>query len=197
MPIEIGDLHLTRIHKIETQESANNIYHTVPGLNGNISQNIGRDSVRLVIEGIFYGPTLKDDLGKLRAIHTAHEPVDFVADITDQAYTGKVILDNFEVSEDAAEPEQFNYKLLVSEYVKPPKAAMGLDAMALDSINQAIKIDAAALMDIASLPDMLTMGAIPELSNPLEPLEGSLDPVKEAVGNLHGTIDGLTKLFGD
>ena len=55
MPIEIGDITLSRIHKMTTIEQANFASHRIPGLDGNVVQNMGRDSVRLQIEGIYFG----------------------------------------------------------------------------------------------------------------------------------------------
>ncbi len=202
MGIELGDLHLTKIHDIRTVERSQFVYHRVPGLDGAASQDLGRDSTHLVIEGIFYGPEAKDGLEKLRDIHTAHEPVDFIADITGNSYVGKVILDTFEARESAREPDQLSYVLRVSEYVKPPQASAaggfgGMDLDALAAVDAAIGLEVDALLDIAALPDLLTLGTIPELSNPLEPLQGAMNPVHEAVTGLTDTLSGLTKLFGD
>ncbi len=197
MSIDIGNLKLSKIHKMETLENANYVYHTVPGLEGSISQDLGRSSVRLSIEGIFYGTTAKDDMKKLREIYKKRDPVDFIADIVEQAYVGKVILESFGVKEDANDPEQFSYTLIVSEYVKPPSATMGMTSFGLDSVNQMIGVDAGALMELSSLTDMLALGSIPELTNPLEPLDGSLGPIQNAVGGLSESMNGLTKLFGE
>lgn len=191
MPIELADLTLNRIHKIVTMEEAALVHHQVPGMDGNAVQNLGRHSVRLRIEGIFYGPTAQDDLEQLRALYLKREPVDFIAYIVGQTYASQVVLDRFEVTEAAREPEQFSYALVVSEYVEPPKAATGIDA-----INQNLALDAQNLMDIASLPDMLTLGSIPELTNPFTPLKGSLDQVQAASSGLLDATEGLKTLLG-
>ena len=191
MPIELADLTLNRIHNIVTMEAAALVHHQVPGMDGNAVQNLGRHSVRLRIEGIFYGQTAQDDLEQLRALYLKREPVEFIAYIVGQTYASQVVLDRFEVTEAAREPEQFSYALVVSEYVEPPKTATGIDA-----VNQNLALDAQNLMDIASLPDMLTLGSIPELTNPFTPLKGSLDQVQAASSGLLDATEGLKTLLG-
>src|SRR5215471_3395507 len=121
MPVEVGGIKLYRVHKIVTLEQGAFVYHRIPGLEGNVVQALGRDSVRLQIEGIFYGPEAQDGLEGLREVYKAREPVDFLAEVIGQAYFGQVILERFEVSQLAGEPDQFSYRLVVTEYVKPPE----------------------------------------------------------------------------
>ena len=49
---------------------------------------------------------------------------------------------------------------------------------------------------IATLPDALTLGSIPELTNPFTPLKGSLDQVQTAATGLQETMTGLKTLLG-
>ena len=191
MPIELASLTLSRVHKIVTVETAALVHHQVPGMDGDAVQNLGRHSVRLRIEGICYGPTAKDDLETLRGLYLKREPVDFIADIVGQAYAAKVVLDRFEVTEAAREPEQYSYALTISEYVEPPTTATGLDA-----VNDSIEMDAKAMLDVASLPDALALGSLPELTNPFTPLKGSLDQVQAASSGLLEATEGLKALLG-
>ena len=55
MPIEIANIPLPRVHRVVSQERADFISHRIPGLAGNVVQDMGRQSVRLRIDGIFYG----------------------------------------------------------------------------------------------------------------------------------------------
>jgi hypothetical protein len=191
MPIELGGIKISRIHKIATLEDAAFVYHRIPGQEGNTVQNLGRDSVRLQIEGIFYGPKAKEDLEKLRNLHIKRQPVDFIADVLGQAYTGKVTLDRFEVSESALEPQQFSYILVVSEYVQPPASASSVAA-----VDSQIKVDAQAGLNMAALPDALALGSLPEITNPFPPLKDALEPAKQASSGLLQSVGGMKKLFG-
>lgn len=188
MPVEIGGIQFPRVHRIATSEQAAFVHHHVPGFEGDVVQNLGRESVRLQIDGIFFGATAKASLEKLRNLHVKRVPVDFIADIMGSAYAAKVTLDRLEVNQNAREPEQFNYSLTVSEYVEPPKAG----APAADKIQ----LDAKARLDLVGLPDALSLGSVPEITNPFAPLKGAMDPLKQAGNGLMQSAGGLKKLFG-
>jgi hypothetical protein len=191
MPIELAKIALKRVHRIETVEQSALVYHRVPGLEGSIAQDLGRDSVRLRIEGIYYGQEAKKGLEKLRAVYLKREPVDFIADIVGQAYVGKVVLERLEVHQSAQEPDQFSYSLVVAEYVPPPQRAASTAA-----IDLKLQMDAKAMLDVGTLPDALALGSLPEISNPFQPLNNALEPVQQAVGGLNDAVDGLRQLFG-
>lgn len=192
MPIQIAGLTLNRVHRITTLEQSAFVHHRVPGATGDVLQDLGRRSVRLRIDGICFGPTAKDDLQALRGLYVAREPVDFIADVVGQTYVSRVALDRLEVRDSADEPGQFGWTLTVSEYVEPPPRA---DA-ALDAVDASITADAAALMDVATLPDALALGSLPEISNPFEPLSGALAPVAQGARALDDAMAGLKLLLG-
>jgi prophage DNA circulation protein len=191
MPIHLGELTIDRIHRIATVEEAALVRHRVPGGEGDVLQDLGRRSVRLRIEGIFYGEKAADELGKLRDLYIARDPVDFVADVVGQTYVSQVALDRLDVSEAAGEPDQFSFALTVSEFVQPPQGPAAAQA-----VNAAVALEAQALLDIASLPDALAFGSLPEISNPFEPLQGALQPVAEAADGLLQATAGLRILLG-
>jgi hypothetical protein len=191
MPIEIAGIKFPRVHRIVTSEQAAFVQHRIPGLDGNLVQNMGRDSVRLQIDGIFYGPTASGSLDKLRSLHLKREPVDFIADVIGAAYAGKVTLDHLDVTQAAHEPDQFSYSLIVSEYIEPPKTELGAAAL-----NDKIALDANARLALVGLPDALSLGSLPELTNPFEPLKSALEPTKQATDGLIKSVGGLKTLFG-
>ena len=192
MTVELAGIQLKRVHQISTIEQAALVYHRIPGREGNLVQNLGRDSVQLQIEGIFYGATAKGDLEKLREVYKKRQPVDFLAEITGQAYFGQVILDQFQVDQSAQYPDQFSYSLIVSEYAVPLKsAAIATD---LSGVNADIITEAQSFMDIATLPDLL--GSVPEINNPVAPLSNALADVEKATTTLSTATEGLKTLFG-
>lgn len=192
MPIEIGGLKIARVHRLTTLEQATFVRHRLPGQEGNTLQNLGRDSVQLEIEGIFFGPQAKEDLEKLRGVYVKRQPVDFVAEVMGQYFTGKVVLTRLDVAQSAHEPQQFSYSLVVAEYVQPPRqAAATQQAMA----NKA-RLNAKAALGAATLPDALSLGSMPEISNPFVPLNDALEPARQATDALMQSMDGLKKLFG-
>lgn len=192
MPIELGTLRLSRIHSVQTLEEASLVYHDVLGLEGSAVQDLGRTSVRLQIQGIFYGDSAQEQLEELRSIHINREPVDFVAAATGgNNYVGKVTLDRFEVAERAGETSQFSYTLILSEYVAPPKKSSGLK-----SLIEIIKQEAFEKKIMLSLPEALTAGALPEISNPFGSIKNVLDGVKQAMSGFETAAQGAKKVFG-
>jgi hypothetical protein len=192
MPIELAGIKIVRVHKITTLEQAAFVHHRVPGQEGNTLQNLGRDSVSLQIEGIFFGPKATEELEKLRGVYIKRQPVDFIADLMGQYYTSKVVLTRFNVTESAQEPQQFSYLLVVTEYVQPPKQP----AAATAAVNQQVKLEAKAALDIAGLPDALALGSMPEVTNPFVPLKDALEPARQASAGLQQSVSGLKTLFG-
>ncbi|NEO76264.1 DNA circularization N-terminal domain-containing protein [Moorena sp. SIO4G3] len=193
MAIELGGIKLNRVHRLVTLEQANLISHRVPGMAGNLVQDLGRDSVFLGISGIFYGSQASKDLEQLRQIYKQRKPVDFIAEIVGRSYFGQVIVERFEVFQLAREPEQFSYTLTIAEYTDPPSSQGGA---AVAKVDKSIQVKAKNLMDVATLPDALQLGTIPEITNPFQPLKGALEPVQEATKDLDKVTEGLKAIFG-
>ena len=170
MPIELAGIKLSRIHKIVTQEQADFVSHRIPGLEGNVVQNLGRNSVHLQIEGIFYGRDVTENLERLRKVHKAREPVDFLAEIVGQAYFAQVILERFEVAQVAREPEQFSYNLTIAEHVVPPEP----EPPGFAGVDASILQEAQSFMDVVQLPHLLSL---PDFGNPTVPLNSILEDV--------------------
>jgi hypothetical protein len=193
--IELAGIQLNRVHKIATLERAALVYHQVPGLEGNVVQNLGRDSVRLQIEGIFYGATAKEDLETLRNVYKQRQPVDFLAEITGQAYFGQAILDRFEVHQLAQDPEQFSYNLVVAEYVVPPEPEVA--TVGVPDVDTSILADAQSFANsVTNALDVLDALSLPNFADPTPPLQGALDGAKSALAGLNGVTTAVNELFG-
>jgi archaellum component FlaC len=190
VPIEIAGISLPRVHRVVTRERADFVSHRIPGLDGDVVQDMGRHSVRLEIEGIFYGEAASDDLEALRDVYKNREPVDFLAEIVGQAYFSQVILEELAVQQAALEPEQFSYRLTVSEYVPPPQPAAGFEGPDIDGL---LELEALDFMDLIQLPDLLSA---PDFGDPTPPLQSVLDSVGNSLGALDAPAAELTDLFG-
>ena len=190
MSIEIAGISLTKIHSITTRESADFVSHRIPGLEGNLTQDMGRNSVRLRIQGIFFGETAIDDQEALRAVYKSREPVDFLAEIVGQAYFAQVILEQFEVNQNAAKPDQYSFVLHIAEYVVPPEPVLP----DIEDVDASILDEALDFMDIAELPEILSL---PEFRDPTVPLNGMLDGVETTVNSLTDETAVLTEIFGE
>ncbi len=192
MAIKLGKVELNKIHKIVTLEQADWVAHRIPGKLGNLVQDLGRDSVQLEISGIFYGQKAGENLEFLRKIHKQRKAVDFVAEIVGEAYFSLVVLEKIEVWQVARSPDEFSYRLIVTEYVEPPKPSASPGVSPLD---KKIKLESDRLMNVVSLTDALQMGNLPEITNPLKPLKTALEPVKEATKNFGQATAALKALF--
>ena len=191
MSIEIGGIKLNRVHRLATQEQAALVAHSIPGLEGNVIQDLGRTSVYLRMEGIFYGLTALDDLEALRALYKKREPVDFLAEIVGESYFSQVMITRFEVTEAAGRPDELDYVLHLMEYVEPPEPSAAPDLTAVDA---SILDDAKNFMAAATLPDLMSS---PNISNPLGPLGNALDGVTAGMAGLTSASDKMNSLFGD
>ncbi|MEG3839833.1 DNA circularization N-terminal domain-containing protein [Microcoleus sp. herbarium14] len=192
MAIKLGKIELNKVHRIVTLEQADWVTHRIPGKLGNLVQDLGRDSVQLEISGIFYGQKAGDDLDFLRKIHKQRKAVDFVAEIVGQAYFSQVVLEKIEVWQVARSPDEFSYRLIVAEYIEPPKPSA---SPGVSNVDKKIKLESATLMNVASLTDVLQMGNLPEITNPIEPLKTALEPVKAATKDFGNATAGLKALF--
>ena len=191
MSIEINGIELAHVHQITTFEGGGYLQQQVPGLAGDVTQDLGRQSLQLQVDGTFYGPDREKDLEALRDIYLKREPVEFLAQVTGQAYASKVLIDSLKVMEAGQQPDQFTYQLVVIEYVEPPSASVDTGL-----VNDLIAAEALQITDLMELPDMLSLGSIPELSNPIEPLKGALTPIQEASSVFLEASQGLKQLFG-
>lgn len=188
MAIEIAGIKLDRIHSIHTNEQSEWVQHKTPGLDGNLQQNMGRGLVRLNVEGIFFGVEALLRLEKLRKVYLKKEPVDFLAEITGQAYFAQVVLNNLEILQHATEPDQFSFSMVLFEYVPPPKPQIADFA----GIDASIVSEAAAFMDAVNLPDL--MGA-PDIQNPLPPIEKIFDELKDSLSEFKGSAKAIKELL--
>jgi len=191
MPIEIGGIQLNRVHRLATLEEAALAAHRIPGLEGSVVQDLGRASVQLQVEGIFYGATAKEDLERLRALYKKREPVDFLAELVGEAYFSQVVITHFEVFEVAGSPDERSYVLHVMEHVVPPEPEAAAD---LGVVDTSILDGAKSFIEAATLPDLI--GSIPNIDNPLAPLAGALDGVEKAMSGLGEVTKPLQSLFG-
>lgn len=189
MPIELAGIVLRKIHRIETLEQVGYVRYRVPGLDGELAQELGRQSVRLRIEGIFYGDEAEIELAKLRKVYQQKKAVEFLANIIGNAYFAEVLIDKLEIKQKAKEPDQFSYSLVVTEYVKPPEAIL----LETPSVDLGILGEAQSFMDAVRLPDLLDL---PEFKDPTKPLDNMLSELRLALEPLNEEEQTINQLFG-
>lgn len=146
MAVELGGLTLTTLTEIRVEERAAYVRHSVPGMDGDLSQDVGRPSVEIELNGVFYGADTSDGLSQLRDLYLQREPVDFFAAATGEGYFAQVLISSLEVSERAGELDQFSYRCRLHEFVEPPEPVA---VSGLPSLDSSLLDEAAAFMDDA------------------------------------------------
>jgi hypothetical protein len=186
MALELAGVALDQLTSIEASEVAALVRHAVPGLNGEYVQDLGRPSVRIRVQGIFYGDDAADRLKTLRGHLLDRQPVDFLCEVTGDGYFTQVVVDQLQVAQRAGRPDEFDYVCTVSEYVPPPPppsdSLLGdLDAGLLDEAAGLMDDVQNAISEVAGLASLLAGAA--DFANPTTRLPGLLDSFKGAAGD--------------
>ena len=111
MAVELGDLTLERLTQVNVQERTRFVQHEVPGMEGSLTQVIGRSSVNIQLKGIFHGADdeASNGLDGLRQVYLAGEPVDFYTEATGTGYFAQVSITKLDVMQRAGVLDQFDY----------------------------------------------------------------------------------------
>ena len=189
----IGEWEVPRIERIETVESRRIARLPVPGLLGDLQQDLGASSLAVEIAGSLHGDEARDEfLGEVRASFRAGDPVSFAADITAATELSQVLIEALDLEEVADAAGGFRYRVVLREYVEPPEPPPALDDLGLD-LGAELDGLAALGLDGLGLPDLL--GDIPDLADPVAPLQPALAGVQAATAPLDGLLDNLRSKF--
>ncbi|HEV8249642.1 MAG TPA: hypothetical protein VGQ15_06680 [Gaiellaceae bacterium] len=189
----IGGWEVPRIERIESRERRRLARLPVPGLLGDLQQDLGAESLAAEISGSLQGDEARDDfLNSVREKFRAGEPVSFVADITTATELDQVLIEELEVEEVNEAAGSFRYRIVLREYVEPPEPPAPIDDLGLDL---GLELDdlAALGLDGLKLPDIL--GDIPALGDPVAPLQPALEGVSAATSQIPSLLDGLKAKF--
>lgn len=189
----VGRWELPRIEAITSRDARRLAVLPVPGLQGSLHQDLGREALEVEISGSLHGDEARDAfLKELRQAFLAGDPVDFVADIVNESTLEQVLIAGFVLDESAAVADTFRYQLLLREYTEPPEPpAPGLgDGFGLD-VDAALGLDVSLGLDLLDLPGLL--GEVPQIGDLLAPIEPAAQGLKDA---LAGAGDLLAPLAG-
>lgn len=195
MAVELGSISLDRLTHIEVAERARLARHAVPGLAGDLVQVLGRPSVELHIEGVFFGADAAERLKQLRQQHWKGAPVDFFADAVGEGYFSRVVIGGLQVRQSAGAADEYAWGCDLIEYVEPPEPA-ALDA--LGGLDAGLLDEAGAFMDdvqnaVAAVSDLADMVAsLPSFGDPTSRLVELPKAFEQLVGgDLAGVLGGL------
>lgn len=189
----IGEWEVPRIERIQTLESRRLARLSVPGLRGDLHQDLGHHSLVVEITGSLHSDAERDEfLGSVRGPFNDGSPVAFVADITTATELEEVLIEHLDVAEHNDHSDAFTYTIRLRQYVEPPEPPTPIDALGAEL---GAELDAlAALGDLAlDLPNLL--GDIPSIGDPTPPLRAALDSVEATVAPLNALLDELGSVF--
>jgi outer membrane protein OmpA-like peptidoglycan-associated protein len=116
----LDKLELQQVQKVEAEEKEAVSQHSVPALEGDFLQDLGRRAVRVTLNGVLTGPEAADGLKQLREKFQKAQPVPFVSDIATATSVDQVLLEALDIRELAGKPERFEYGIAIREFVPPP-----------------------------------------------------------------------------
>ncbi len=190
LPI-IGGWQPPRIEALNAVESRRIARLPVAGLSGELQQDLGRGAMGVQIAGSLTGDEPRDEfLKSLREHFYAGEPVDFVADILEEAELEQVLIERFDVAERNDAPGVFAYSIVLREYTEPPEPPdLGLDLGA--DLDLGLDIDLG--LDLLDLPGLL--GDLPDIGPLLEPVAEGARSLRDALGGIGGLLGPLEGLL--
>jgi hypothetical protein len=190
----IGGWSPPNIERIASFESRRLAVLPVPGLSGDLHQDMGRGALAIEIVGSIATDEARDQFLKdVREKFLAGEPADFVADIAKESELEQVLIEELRFEEVANDADMFRYRIVLREYTEPPEPPAPLDLGA----ELGLDLDALAALGLDALDLPALLGEVPEIGEILEPLKPAAESLKEAVSAATTVLDPLKSLFGE
>ncbi len=200
MSVRIGKIELSGVQDLHTEEARTLVEQRVPEQQGSVFQDLGREPVTILIDGLLFGEESLSALETLRQAHAKAEPQSFAADLVVGTDLTDVIIEDFKVRQVAGYKDRYRFSLRLREHIEAPEAS----GAAMADVNAQVSADGAAwgdaslaaagvLQDPASLPAALA--ANPALLDNLDmdalgdAVAGNLDTLD--TGQLNGMLDTL------
>ena len=190
----LGRWEVPHIEAIASRESRRLARLAVPGLLGDLHQDLGRDALEVELSGSLSGDQARDDfLKELRAQFLAGEPVDFVADIVNESELEQVLITAFDLEESADRPEEFRYRLMLREYTEPPEPPGLGDDFGAD-VDGLLDLDVNLGLDLLDLPGLL--GEVPQIGDLLAPVAPAAQQLRDSLAGAAAVLGPLDELLG-
>lgn len=189
----LDSLELPYIESIRSLERRRLARHGIPGLEGDLYQDLGAESLVVEIIGSLQGDKNRDDFFEaIREKFNTAEPVPFVADILTATELEEVIVEQLEVEEQNQWDRPLLYRIVLRQYVEPPEPVTSFDDLGLE-LDLELDLLAGLGLDGLELPDLLI--DIPEIGNPVEPILPALDGTDSAVSGIGSLLEDFNGKF--
>lgn len=187
----IGGWSPPAIERIRAVEARRLAVLPVPGLDGDLHQDLGRSALGVEIIGSLNTDDARDDfLKQIREKFLAGDPVEFVADIVKESHLENVLIEELKFEEIAGDPDSFRYRIVLREYTEPPSpppADFGAELGADLDLAAGLGLDALDLPGIA--------GNIPKIGDLLAPLQPAASTLKDKLSQAGGLLDPLKNIL--
>jgi hypothetical protein len=189
----IGSWEVPSIESISSSEERRLAVLPVPGLSGDLHQDLGRGALVVEITGSLSTDEARDAfLKELREKFLAGEPVDFTADIVKESELEQVLIESFELLEKAGDPDAVHYRIVLREYTEPPEPPGLGDDFGLD-VDDSLGLDVDLGLDMLDLPGIVA--AVPPIGDLLSPIKPAAETLKSTVSQVGAVFDPLKSLF--
>ncbi len=115
-----GVEEIRNVHNINTSDKRTMVEYEIPGMEGNVFQNLGRSPVKISFDGTLQGKTARSNLEVLRSKFKQGMPLPFNSDISGAADVTKVLIEDLSIEEVAGITERYRYSIVLKEYKEPP-----------------------------------------------------------------------------
>src|SRR5689334_8197574 len=107
MAVRIGKIELVGLNKVYTEDTRNLVKLRGPGQTGGVYQDLGREPVSVVMEGILVGDDTYAALEELRQAQAKAKPMSFAADAIAGTDITQVLIADFQVRQLAGYTDRF------------------------------------------------------------------------------------------
>lgn len=190
----VGGWEPPSIERIAAVEARRLAVLPVPGLSGDLHQDLGRGALAVEIAGSMNGDEARDAfLKEVRTRFLAGDPVDFVADIVGESELEQVLIEELRVEEVAGSADAFRYAVVLREYTEPPEPP-GLGGDFGLELDPDLDLLADLGLDMLDLPALLV--DLPQVGDVLAPLRPAADALRGTLAGAGALLDPLKDLLG-
>jgi len=112
---------LNSVHNLKVEDKRSVVEHKIPGMEGGVLQDLGREPVQISFEGIIHGEEAKELLKNIRSKFKSGEAVPFASDLSGVADVTDVVIADLEYNEISGSPNSYTYSVTLKEYKPPPE----------------------------------------------------------------------------
>ena len=190
----IGGWEPPRIERIAAREARRLAVLPVPGLSGDLHQDLGRGALAVEIVGSLNTDEARDEFLKaVREKFLAGAPVDFVADIVKESELEQVLIEELRMEEVAGDPDGFRYRVVLREHTEPPEPPSPAAGFGLE-LDPDLDLLAGLGLDLLDLPAIAA--DIPKIGDVLAPLKPAAQTLGQVVAQAGTLLDPLKTLLG-